>query len=132
MSESEDSDEFIEKYSSSSCYLSQIDNFLFGPQSSRFWMLRKHINSTPIFGQKSIPFNSWNCLTLQMVHRDVDLVIKNEKHMKMIIQCLVHNMKTLDGQRGSAAKILEELRKQNVKDYKRDHKRTEISKSREK
>ena len=66
-----------------------------------------------------------------MKHRDVDLVIRNEKHMQMLIQYLVHNMKTLDGQRGSAVKILEELRKQKVTEYKRQHNRTEISKSRE-
>ena len=32
-----------------------------------------------------------------MKHRDVDLVIKNEKHMEMLIQYLVHHMQTLDG-----------------------------------
>ena len=32
-----------------------------------------------------------------MKHRDVDLVIRNEKHMQILIQYLVHNMKTLDG-----------------------------------
>lgn len=51
--------------------------------------------------------------------------------MSMLIQYLVYHMQTLDGQRGSAVKILEELRKQNVNSYKREHKRTEISKSRE-
>ena len=66
-----------------------------------------------------------------MKHRDVDLVIKNEKHMEMLIQYLVHHMQTLDGQRGSATKILEELRRQKVKEYMKNHNRTEISKSRE-
>jgi len=49
-------------------------------------MLRKHINSVSQSNQKvEIPFYSWECLTLQLEHRDVDLVIPDEKHMKMII-----------------------------------------------
>ena len=51
--------------------------------------------------------------------------------MQMLIQYLVYHMQTLDGQRGSAVKILDELRKQNIMSYKKQHNRTEISKSRE-
>ena len=47
-SDSSDDDMYEYSKSSASCYLSQINNIIFGPMSSRFWMLRKHINSTPI------------------------------------------------------------------------------------
>ena len=35
--------DFILRKSSSNCNLDEIDNFVYGPFMSRFWMLRKHI-----------------------------------------------------------------------------------------
>ena len=35
--------DFMLRKSSSNCNLDEIDNFVYGPFTSRFWMLRKHI-----------------------------------------------------------------------------------------
>lgn len=50
---------------------------------------------------ENVPFYSWQCLTLQLGHRDVDLVIKNEKDMDDILRVLVQDLNTVDGQRDS-------------------------------
>jgi len=69
------------KQSSSSCKLSDIQGFIFGGLTSRFWMLRKHINSlsSEYFKKHTLPFYSWDCITLQLAEKEVYLVIKNEK-----------------------------------------------------
>jgi hypothetical protein len=42
-------------------------------------------------GDKSgvIPFYAWQCITLQLKDRYVDLVIKNEQKMKLFLKFLV-------------------------------------------
>jgi hypothetical protein len=67
--------------SSASHHISQIESIMFGGLSSRFWSLRKHINymSTESQNMKSMPFFAWECITLKLSHRDVDIVIKNQK-----------------------------------------------------
>ena len=105
-----DNIEFMESRSSASCKIDDIQGIIFGGQSSRFWMLRKHISSQHLRKKDKMPFYSWNCLTLQLKHRDVDLVIRNESHMKMLIRFLIFRLKTIDGQKGSAIPILEEIR----------------------
>ena len=47
---------------------------------------------------KSAPFYSWECLTIDMGTRDLDLVIRSEMHMKYLIKFLVCSIRTLDGQ----------------------------------
>ena len=47
---------FYECKSSSSFNLKNLNSFTFGGQSSRFWMLRKHIN---LMEKSAIPFYSW-------------------------------------------------------------------------
>ena len=75
----EDTD-FKKKESSASCDLDDINGILYGAISSRYWMLRKHINSLEIskINDEDIPFQSWQCISLSLKHRDVDLVIKDE------------------------------------------------------
>ena len=69
---------FKRTQSNASCKLSEIRGFTFGGFSSRFWTLRKHINSmSNIELRKSIPFHCWECITIQTLHRDIDLVIPN-------------------------------------------------------
>ena len=74
--------------------------------SSRFWMLRKHIISMSKKDLKNVPFNSWNCITLQISNRDVDLVIRNDSDMEKFLKFLIYNLKTLDGTRDSASKLI--------------------------
>lgn len=102
--EEEEENEFAFKNvkSSASCMLSEIDSFLFGGCSSRFWMLRKHINSQTRTELDKVPFYSWNCITLKLGRRDVDLVIKDDKQMQLFLKFLIYSLKTLDGVKGSA------------------------------
>jgi len=58
---------------------------------------------------KKLPFYSWNCLTIQLPHRFVDIVIKNEQHMKLLIKFLVYKMKTIDGNKNTALSLLNHM-----------------------
>lgn len=69
-------------------------------------MLRKHFNSMSKEDLKYMPFYSWQCLTLQLSHRDVDLVITKQEDMDNLLKYLIHNMVTRDGSRGSAKRLL--------------------------
>lgn len=66
------------KTSSASTPIKEIEAFVFGPQSSRFWMLRKHINSMTKYELERLPFHAWNCISLVLGNRTVDLVIKDD------------------------------------------------------
>ena len=43
---------------------------------------------------EELPFYSWNCLTLCLDRRDIDLVIKDEVDMKKLLQFLTFKLKT--------------------------------------
>ena len=91
--------DFEIKKSSASFKIKHVENILFGSISSRFWMLRKHINSlsNKDFYLERIPFYSWECITIVIAGREIDLVIKNEACMTMFLKYLVYKMKTVDG-----------------------------------
>ena len=93
-------------------------------------MHRKHIINTPRDKLNSIPFYCWNCITLQLPHRDVDLVIKCDVHMKMFIRFLVYTLKTIDGNKDSARGILDALLKQDLEAFSTKTGRVLISESR--
>ena len=59
-----------------------------------------------------VPFYSWECITLQVGIRDINLVIRNERRMDQFIKLLLHNLDTVDGNRGSASKVKQALRRQ--------------------
>lgn len=107
---------FKETQSSSTCKVNDIESFMFGALSSRFWMLRKFINNLEKNELDKMPFYSWNCLTLSLKHRDVDLVIKDEKDMEYILKFLIMKLKTVDGMRGSALPLIEALNAQTRKE----------------
>jgi len=89
--------------SSASCFVHEIQAFIYGGHSSRFWLLRKHINSMSEEEiKKGLPFYSWNCITLKLGRRDVDLVIKDEFQMEMFLKFLVYSLRTVNGVRNSA------------------------------
>lgn len=46
---------------------------------------------------ENIPYYSWDCLTLKLPHRDVELVIKDEYNMKQFLKFLIHSIQTIDG-----------------------------------
>ena len=75
--------------------------------STRFWMYRKHMNymsfGNVINGQAA--FYSWQCITLQLKNRDIDLVIPNDDDLDCFIEVLVEAMNTVDGKKDSAEVI---------------------------
>lgn len=113
---SEDGDNlvFTRTASSSSCRVEDIQAIIYGGQSSRFWMLRKHINTLPRALMESLPIFSWNCITLQLGHRDVDLVIRKDEDMKRLLRFLIWRMRTLDGQKGTAEPLVNALHKREI------------------
>ena len=98
-----------------------------GGFSSRFWMLRKHFNSmTPETIKLDAPFYAWECLSIDMGNRDVDLVIRCEKHMKYVLKFIISGMRTLDGRKGTADQILNLLNEQSFEKYKKDNGKVHI------
>ena len=86
-------DEYKLSISSASCNVNDIKNIIFGAAHSRFWMYRKHMNSINLLKyreDKNIPFFSWQCLTLQLENRDLNLVIKDEVDMTRILKFLIY------------------------------------------
>ena len=67
---------YDEKKSNASCRISDITGFIFGGFNSRFWMMRKHIN---LLNKEqllnTLPFYSWQCLSIETKYRTIDLVI---------------------------------------------------------
>lgn len=70
--------QFQNVLSNASCFIKDIKAFIFGGFSSRFWILRKHINLIERDEQKKLPFFSWNCITIRTSMRDIDLVVKDD------------------------------------------------------
>ena len=56
-----------------------------------------------------MPFYSWQCITLNLYHRDVDLVIYDEKDMQIFLRFLVQSIETIDGNSQSSRGILDIL-----------------------
>ena len=90
--------------SKASCKLSAVTGFVFGGVSSRFWLLRKSCNLA-----SKQEFFSWQCLTIQTENRDIDLVIKNQEDMDNLLILLIFDLETLNGARGTARKLTENM-----------------------
>ena len=53
---------YVKNQSNSTCLVEDIDGFIYGGFSSRFWMMRKHINSLDIHNtaaSSDLPFYAW-------------------------------------------------------------------------
>lgn len=118
---------FFEASSSASCFITEIDAFVVGGFSSRFWVLRKHINSLNKEELKKIPFHSWNCITLKIGRRDIDLVIKNEKHMAIFQKFLIYSLNTLNGIKNSAKPLLQEMTESEITKMKKITRQVQLS-----
>ena len=44
-----------------------------------------------------------------MSNRDIDLVIRNDEDMEKILKFLIYNLKTLDGSKDSALKLIQKM-----------------------
>ena len=58
------------------------------------------------------PFYAWECLTIVLPNREIDLVIQNEQQMTNLLKFLVYEMRTVDGNKNSADKICKRLYKE--------------------
>ena len=92
-------------------------------------MLRKHFNSMTMSELEMIPFYCWNCLSIQLSNREVDIVIKDTYQMNCFIKFLIRNLRTIDGKRGSANQILEVMNNESVEHYKKKNNRRRIEES---
>lgn len=50
-------------------------------------------------------FYAWQCITLQLENRDIDLVIPNDDDMDCFIEVIVEAMNTVNGSKDSAEVI---------------------------
>ena len=125
----DDDPDFSNQTSSASCSVDKIEGIYFGACNARFWMLRKHFASMTRKELTKMPFYSWQCITLQLWNRDVDLVIPEQRDMNLILKFLIHKMRTIDGTKGSADKLLKLLNKKGEKEYMEKTKKNFISES---
>lgn len=111
------------KMSSASFKLKDIQGIVFGPSSTRFWLFRKHMITMDIKNfkdPKDVPWYSWECLSLQLKHRDVDIVIRDQENMTKLLKFLIYSMDTIDGEKGSSIPyqtfLVENLKKNKATD----------------
>ena len=52
--------------SNTSCNVEDIKGIIFGGQTSRFWVLRKHITTIASEDLHRLQFFSWECITIQL------------------------------------------------------------------
>ena len=50
---------------------------------------------------KNLPLFNWECITIQLKRRDLDLVIKNELDMQILIKYLIVQLNTFDSNKNS-------------------------------
>lgn len=94
------------KVSKASCNVKDIKAFIFGGNSSRFWVLRKHINSLEHKLLQDLPFYCWECLTIIMNDDScINLVIKDQVDMTKVLEFLIVSLKTVDGFKGTASHL---------------------------
>lgn len=79
-------------------------------------MLRKHVNSYARDQLDTLPFFSWECITIELGGRPVDLVIRDEAHMELFLKFLIGRLKTTDGRKGSAEPVIEQILKLQSKE----------------
>ena len=64
-----------------------------------------------------MPYFAWECLTIRLNHRDVDLVFKTESDQNQFAKFLIYNLNTLDGNLNSAQPLLNALEEQAIVGY---------------
>ena len=95
-----------EKKSKVSLRLAEIKGFTYGGVNSRFWKMRKYINNLDRGELEKIPFYSWECLTIETIHRSIDFVIRDQLQMNMLLKFLIYELKTIDGSKDSALEYI--------------------------
>lgn len=82
-------------------------------------MMRKHINNLGPGNISNLPYFTWQCISIQLPGRDLDLIIKDEVQMMILIKFLIFKLKTLDGKKNSAIPYLSELNQNKIAHFKR-------------
>ena len=110
---------FTASKSNASFKISDIEQISFGGFSSRFWALRKHINSMSqmILKPDSMPFFAWQAISIKLKDKEIDISIKNERTQNNFVKYLLYKLNTLEGIANSAVKILKVMNDQDMKQY---------------
>ena len=99
-------EEFTWKKSHLSFFPKDVKNFVIGGTSSKFWSMRKFLNLKPVqeyrYDQENIPLYAWNCITLDMVYEDINIVIPKERDMRNFVRVLIYLMDTMNGESKSS------------------------------
>ena len=114
--------DYVYKKSNSSFALDDIEGLIYGGISSRFWMLRKQMitmNAKKVKNGQGA-FYSWQCLTIQLKNRDIDLVIPNQKDMDDLLEVILDALNTVNGKKNSLNFIANKIHR--IK-YRREYKR---------
>jgi len=90
-------------------YVKDIIGFTYGPFCSRFWLFRKHICSMRMVDLKAgLPFYAWQCLTIMFKdNKQMNLVIKDEDSMQLVIRYLLLHLQSMDGTKNTAQLFLQ-------------------------
>ena len=51
--------------------------------------------------ERLLPFHIWECLTIQFGCRDLDIVVKDEVQMELLLKFLIQETNTFDGNKNS-------------------------------
>lgn len=96
--------------------IEEVQGFVFGAFSSRFWVLRRGINEILANEravtnkkelQQALPFYAWECVTIQLVDRNIDLVFRNDVHMQLFLKVLILALDSFDSQANSIRSLRE-------------------------
>ena len=65
------------------------------------------MNSMSLLKYKNskVPFYAWDCLTLKLKKRDINLVIRDQKNMERHLKFLIYSLNTIDGKKNSSLMI---------------------------
>ena len=89
--------------------LSKIIGFMYGGMSTRFQMQRQGIlqiisnlqNKNNGLIDQMVPHYEWECLSIQFENKDLDIVIRDEFQMEVMIKLLIKYLNTFDGNKDS-------------------------------
>jgi hypothetical protein len=76
---------------------------------------RKKINQLSALELKDLPFYIWQCVTLNIKGKELNLVIKDQQVMDWFLMLLIQKIDTIDGIKGSANKLREMMMKKESK-----------------
>ena len=125
---------FQKDKSRASCTFDEIRGIAFGGINSRFWLFRKHVNtlkdSTLANSKKvSMPFYAWQCISLQLEKRTIDLVVESEEQMINLIKVLVYKLNIIDGITSSSLRLQERIYHLELQKRSRDLRKSKSKKT---